>query len=49
MSVRGKWRVVETLDYDMAVAGSHVPCENEGGDHIVPHIARRLAISSTAC
>ncbi|MBU6464042.1 MAG: hypothetical protein KGK01_18430 [Bradyrhizobium sp.] len=32
MSVRGKWRVVETPDYDMAGSGSYILFTNEGGE-----------------
>jgi hypothetical protein len=32
MSVRGKWRVVETPDHDMAGAGSYILFTNEGGE-----------------
>ena len=32
MSVRGRWRVVETPDHDMAGAGSYILFTNEGGE-----------------
>lgn len=32
MSVRGRWRVVETPGYDMAVAGSYVLFAKSGGE-----------------
>ena len=32
MSLRGKWRVVETPDYDMAVAGSYILFDEVGGE-----------------
>ena len=32
MSVRGKWRVVETPDHDMAWSNSYILFTNEGGE-----------------
>lgn len=32
VSVRGKWRVVETPDHDMAGSGSYILFTNEGGE-----------------
>src|ERR1044071_7610756 len=32
MSVRGKWRVVETPDYDMAGLGSYILFAEDGGE-----------------
>jgi hypothetical protein len=32
MSVRGKWRVVETPDHDMAGSGSYILFTNQGGE-----------------
>jgi len=32
MSVRGKWRVVETPDYDMAGSGSYILFTKDGGE-----------------
>ena len=32
MSVRGKWRVVETLGYDMAGPGSYILFATDGGE-----------------
>jgi hypothetical protein len=32
MSVRGKWRVVETPDYDMAGPGSYILLAEDGGE-----------------
>jgi hypothetical protein len=32
MSVRGRWRVVETPGYDMAVAGSYILFAKDGGE-----------------
>src|SRR5664279_4657909 len=32
MSVRGKWRVVETPEYDMAVSGSYILFAEDGGE-----------------
>jgi hypothetical protein len=32
MSVRGKWRVVETPDHDMAGSNSYILFTNEGGE-----------------
>ena len=32
MSMRGKWRVVETPEYDMAGAGSYILFNEDGGE-----------------
>ena len=32
MSIRGKWRVVETPGYDMAVAGAFILFDEDGGE-----------------
>jgi hypothetical protein len=32
MSMRGKWRVVETPEYDMAGAGSYILFDEDGGE-----------------
>lgn len=32
MSVRGRWRVVETPGYDMAVAGAYILFDDVGGE-----------------
>jgi hypothetical protein len=32
MSVRGRWRVVGTPGYDMAVAGSYILFAKDGGE-----------------
>ena len=32
MSIRGRWRVVETPGYDMAVAGAYILLEEDGGE-----------------
>ena len=32
MSVRGRWRVVETPGYDMAVANAYVLFDEDGGE-----------------
>ena len=32
MSVRGRWRVVETPGYDMAVAGAYILFDEDGGE-----------------
>ena len=32
MSVRGKWRVVETPDFDMAGPGSYILFAEDGGE-----------------
>jgi hypothetical protein len=32
MSIRGRWRVVETPGYDMAVAGAYILFDERGGE-----------------
>jgi hypothetical protein len=32
MSIRGRWRVVETPGYDMAVAGAYILFDEVGGE-----------------
>lgn len=32
MSVRGRWRVIETPGYDMAVPGAHILFDRDGGE-----------------
>ena len=32
MSIRGRWRVVETPGYDMAVAGAYILFDEDGGE-----------------
>lgn len=32
MSVRGRWRVVETAGYDMAVPGAYILLDQDGGE-----------------
>ena len=32
MTIRGKWRVVETPGYDMAVAGAYILFDDDGGE-----------------
>ena len=32
MSIRGKWRVVETPGYDMAVVGAYIQFDEDGGE-----------------
>jgi hypothetical protein len=32
MSIRGRWRVVETPGYDMAVAGAYILFDDSGGE-----------------
>jgi hypothetical protein len=32
MSIRGKWRVVETPGYDMAVVGAYIQFNEDGGE-----------------
>ena len=32
MSIRGRWRVVETPGYDMAVAGAYILFDENGGE-----------------
>jgi hypothetical protein len=35
MSVRGKWRVVETPEYDMAGPGSYILFAEDGGEFVL--------------
>jgi hypothetical protein len=32
VSVRGRWRVVETAGYDMAVPGAYILLDQDGGE-----------------
>ena len=32
MSIRGRWRVVETPNYDMAAAGAYILFDEDGGE-----------------
>ena len=32
MSIRGRWRIVETPGYDMAVAGAYIQFNEDGGE-----------------
>lgn len=35
MSIRGKWRVVETPGYDMSGRGSYIRFDDEGGEFVL--------------
>jgi len=35
MSIRGKWRVVETPGYDMSGWGSYIRFDKEGGEFVL--------------
>ncbi|WFU57056.1 hypothetical protein QA639_05910 [Bradyrhizobium pachyrhizi] len=35
MSIRGRWRVVETPGYDMALAGAYVQFDENGGEFAI--------------
>lgn len=35
MSIRGRWRVVETPGYDMAVAGAYILLDENGGEFVI--------------
>ncbi len=53
MSVQGRWLVVETPGYDMAVPAAYILLDQDGGclenGDDIPFSARRSTTSSTAC
>jgi len=53
MSVRGRWRLVETPGYDMAVAGAYILFDEVGGEFAsiasrAPSMAPAMAMPSSS-
>jgi hypothetical protein len=45
MSIRGRWRVVETPGYDMAVAGAYILFDEGGGEFAFDCLAGSIHIA----
>ena len=39
MSIRGRWRVVETPSYDMAMTGAYILFDEDGGEFVIDCLA----------